>query len=178
LSEYVVELASQAGCKLINTPIIDMQEEPSLGSSQFIIKAEHSGIRRSTTALMERIAIPASSAQSHNPQMVINGQRAIQIEGDIVNIGRSRDNHIVIEDASVSRYHLQLRLRHGRYMLFDTQSQSGTFVNDVAVKQHVLQNSDVIRIGNTHIVYTEDTPPGETTGIFPVIDPDQPEPLD
>ncbi|MCB9454722.1 MAG: DUF3662 domain-containing protein [Anaerolineaceae bacterium] len=174
LSEYVVELAEQAGCKLANTPIVDIQADTTVASPQFVIKAEHSGARRSTTALMERVALPGNHAVPNNPQLVINGQRIVQLQHELINVGRSRDNHVILDDSTVSRHHLQLRLRQGRYILFDTQSQGGTFVNNVSVKQHVLQNSDVIQVGNTQLVYTEDSAPGETTGIFPAI-PDIPD---
>jgi hypothetical protein len=177
LSNYVVELAEQAGCKLANTPVVEVQADEMIANPQVVIKAEHSGARRSTTALMERVALPDNHALPDNPQLVINGQRAILLNQDVINIGRSLDNHIILDDSAVSRHHLQLRLRQGRYILFDTQSQGGTFVNNVVVKQHVLQNSDVIRVGSTQMVYTEDSALGETTGILPVI-PDMPDNTD
>ncbi|MCA9912942.1 MAG: DUF3662 domain-containing protein [Anaerolineae bacterium] len=172
LSEYVVELAEQAGCKLVNTPVVVIQPDATITNPQFIIQAEHSGRQRSTTALMERVALGNDHLRPNNPQLVINGERSIQLESNLINIGRSRDNEIILDDSTVSRHHLQLRLRQGRYILFDTQSHSGTFVNNVAVKQHTLQNSDVIRVGGTQIVYLEDTLLGETTGIIPVTPPE------
>ena len=93
-----------------------------------------------------------------NPQLIVNGETAIPLNSPIINIGRSRDNHIVLNDPYISRHHVQLRLRFGVYTLFDTQSQGGVLVNDVVVREHRLQPGDVIRIGKTQLVYFEDAP--------------------
>ena len=66
----------------------------------------------------------------------------------------------------------KLRLRFGHYVLFDTQSYSGTTVNDVQVKEHILQTGDVICIGRTRLVYIEDSVAGDTQTNHP--DPDDP----
>jgi pSer/pThr/pTyr-binding forkhead associated (FHA) protein len=111
---------------------------------------------------------PANRAPA-NPQLVILNKPPIPLRLNILNVGRSRENHIVIDDPAVSRHHLQLRLRAGRYMLFDTQSNSGTYVNGVRVKEHTLQAGDVILIGTTQLVYTEDSPLSDTqTGTYPM----------
>jgi pSer/pThr/pTyr-binding forkhead associated (FHA) protein len=109
----------------------------------------------------------------HNPQLIVNGKHIIPLQKPIVNIGRSKDNHLVLDDLFVSRHHIQLRLRFGRYTLFDTSSQSGTKVNDVPVREHRLQSGDVIRVGKTQIVYLEDDPNNgeEGTGVNAALDP-------
>ena len=173
LSEHIVELATNAGYRLINLPEVDILANDELSSNKVIVTARHIQKKHSTTAVMQRVETPVSQDTPQNPQLLLHGQIAVPLTRDVINVGRSRDNQIVIDDPAVSRHHLQLRLRFGRYMLFDTQSHGGTTVNDVPVKEHTLQNGDVICIGTTRLVYVEDHSINETqTGIYDPIPPD------
>ncbi len=168
LSDHMVELATSAGYRLDNVPLIDLVTDDTLAAGKVFVQAEHTNRRRNTTAIMQRVdPLPAAPAPV-NPQLLLHGRQPIPLQQDVINIGRSRDNHIIVDDVTVSRHHLQLRLRLGRFLLFDTQSQGGTFVNGVRVKEHTLQAGDVIHIGKTQLVYMEDHPLSDTeTGVYP-----------
>ncbi|NWG15947.1 MAG: DUF3662 domain-containing protein [Chloroflexi bacterium] len=172
LSQHMIELATGAGYRLDNRPIIELQADNTLAGGRLFVRAWHTRRRQNTTALMQRVEAPETGHAPINPHLLVNGSQPIPLRQPLLNIGRDRDNHIILDDAAVSRHHLQLRLRLGRYMLFDTQSQTGTFVNGVRVKEHALQTGDVIHIGNTRLVYMEDQPPseGETASYPPVED--------
>lgn len=173
LGEHMVELATNSGFWLNNSPIVDIQPDPALGIAEVRVRASHMLQKHSTTAVMKRVDLKPAQEAPRNPQLMVTGKQPIPLTQDVINIGRSRDNHIVVDDRAVSRYHLQIRLRFGRYTLFDTQSHGGTFVNDVPIKEHTLQNGDVIRIGNTRLVYIEDHPLGDSqTGHTLPTDPD------
>jgi len=171
LSEHLVELAMNAGYRLNMRPVVEIVPNDELKMGMVTVLANHGKKKTSTTAIMKRVDIDNGPEAPRNPQLLIQGKPTIQLTSDVINIGRSRDNHIVIDDRSVSRYHLQLRLRFGRYTLFDTQSQGGTFVNNVRIKEHILQTGDVIQIGSTLIVYMEDRPTsdGQTQTNDPVV---------
>ena len=162
LGEHIVELASQSGWRLNQTPLISIIADPALDSNELSVFTSHGAMKRNATAVMQRIETPKPDPLPTNPQLIVNGQRVIPLSQPIVNIGRGRDNHIVLDDPYTSRHHAQLRLRFGRYTLFDTHSQGGVMVNDVLVREHRLQSGDVIRLGKTQIVYLEDTTPAET----------------
>src|SRR5690606_19807961 len=96
-----------------------------------------------------------------------SGEKVIPMNQALITIERSQETDIILEDPYVSRHHAQLRLRFGHYTLFDADSQSGTFVNDVRIREHRLQSGDVIRIGATSMVYMEDSPPSDhQTGLL------------
>ncbi len=158
LSEHLVELATNSGYRLNMHPSVDIVAMDSVKVGTITVVANHKHKKNSTTAVMQRVDVQIGKDVPRNPQLLIQGKPTIALLSDIINIGRSRDNHIVIDDHAVSRYHLQLRLRFGRYTLFDTQSQGGTLVNNVKIKEHNLQTGDVIQIGNTRLVYMEDHP--------------------
>jgi pSer/pThr/pTyr-binding forkhead associated (FHA) protein len=99
-------------------------------------------------------------------------RRVIPLDREVVNVGRSRQNHVILDDQRVSRHHAQLRLRFGRYTLYDLDSRSGTLVNGQPVQEWVLQPGDVIALGDVNLIYTEDTDglsdPGDTEAHPPV----------
>jgi hypothetical protein len=170
LSQHLVELASDLDFRLIRTPVVDLQASDQLAASEVNIIARHQGKQRHTTTVMERVSIPSPVDPPSNPHLLVNGGQSIPLSDELVNIGRARENQIVLDDRAVSRHHVQLRLRHGRYMLFDTQSAGGTLVNNTRVYEHHLQSGDVIQIGNTRLVYMEDPRGTDTeTGYMPPV---------
>lgn len=70
---------------------------------------------------------------------------------NIINVGRSLINDIIIEDPYVSKMHCQfIKDDNGNIILIDIDSQNGTYVNAQKIRNKVvLQKNDVVRIGNT-----------------------------
>ena len=68
-------------------------------------------------------------------------------------IGRMSDNDIVFEDKRVSRYHAEILITDGAYIIRDIGSRNGTLVNDVRVTNINLKSSDRITIGNTTLLF-------------------------
>jgi transcriptional regulator with GAF, ATPase, and Fis domain len=71
----------------------------------------------------------------------------------VLSIGRAVSNSICLEDASVSPSHCSISGDNGRFLLIDTESGSGTFVNGIPVKQRVLAPGDEIAIGSSLFVF-------------------------
>ncbi|WP_299489486.1 FHA domain-containing serine/threonine-protein kinase [Acaryochloris sp. IP29b_bin.137] len=70
-----------------------------------------------------------------------------------INIGRSSDNHIVLRDILVSRYHLELHLikpcESSLTWQLNSLGSNGTFVNGKLTHQAELASDDVIQLGLT-----------------------------
>ncbi len=156
LSQHLIELAASTGYRLSEVPVIELNAVPTMEPTDIVVRARHQHATIPSTAVMERIEIPDVPAPQ-NPQLIINGTITIPLSEPLINIGRSRNNHIVLDDPYASRHHAQLRLRFGVYTIFDPQSQGHVLVNDVVVREHRLQPGDVIRLGRTQLVYIEDT---------------------
>jgi pSer/pThr/pTyr-binding forkhead associated (FHA) protein len=74
---------------------------------------------------------------------------------DQINIGRSKENDIVIDNIAVSRRHAQIEKQEGKgYVLRDLNSSNGTLLNNVQIdaNDHALQDGAVIGIGKFEIV--------------------------
>jgi pSer/pThr/pTyr-binding forkhead associated (FHA) protein len=90
--------------------------------------------------------------------LIVEGKRAISLERSITTIGRRPDNHIVINDQHVSRYHAQIRKIKESYVLMDLESTVGTSINGRKIKQAFLKDGDVISIGGSPLLFGIGTP--------------------
>lgn len=154
LSTHMTELAMQLGYRLKNIPVIEILSDRKLPTNGVLVTAQHQDSTGNSTAAMQSVEITTVS-KPENCQLIIDQNRTVELDVDIINVGRHPENQIILDDNHVSRHHLQLRLRQGIYILFDVGSQSGTYVNGIRIKQHPLKSGDIIRIGKTHILYLE-----------------------
>ena len=77
----------------------------------------------------------------------------IELTGEPLSIGRSREADIPLLDDKVSRVHCGIRLSDGEFYLKDLKSRNGTFVNGQRVEDTVkLQPGDRIQVGATVFV--------------------------
>jgi len=86
--------------------------------------------------------------------------------GEIVTIGRSPGNNLVLQDEQVSRNHALIRREGNGYLIIDLGSANGTFINDKPVTTATPLNSrDVIRLGECKFTFRyageQDTPAPE-----------------
>lgn len=108
--------------------------------------------------------------------------------GRTVTIGRTATNQIVIKDERCSRYHAEIFLTQGQWVLRDLDSRNGTLVNGERVRgDSVLKPGDVVTIAHIQMAFVHDlsqafADPGgsgrglnEPTVTLPAVDPqDQP----
>ena len=71
----------------------------------------------------------------------------------VITIGRGRESNIVINDAKISRIHLQIvQDDNGNCSVVDLNSANGTFVNGRRIRgEFYLQSSDTVMIGDTFL---------------------------
>jgi hypothetical protein len=80
-------------------------------------------------------------------------RRDIVLGSDPLAIGRDPQNDITLDDRRVSRKHAEIRLRLGRYTLYDLQSTNGTYVNGRRVAEVVLADGDRLSIGGVELQF-------------------------
>ena len=77
----------------------------------------------------------------------------IELTGEPLSIGRSREADIPLLDDKVSRVHCGIRLSDGEFYLKDLKSRNGVFVNGQRVEDTVkLKVGDRIQVGSTVFV--------------------------
>lgn len=90
--------------------------------------------------------------------LIVEGKHTVDLNKPLIRLGRALDNDIILEDRRVSRYHAQLRLRYGRYLLHDMGSTGGTTVNGFPAQEIVLHAGDTISLSGVDLIYAEDQP--------------------
>jgi len=75
---------------------------------------------------------------------------------DMCTIGRHQTSLIVIDHPSVSSHHAEVvRTSHGRYLLRDLCTRSGSFVGGERVVERFLVDGDDVRIGEVRLRFEE-----------------------
>jgi hypothetical protein len=93
-------------------------------------------------------------------------QRQWKIESNLISIGRSEANNIVLPSTGVSKYHAIIVRDAHSLTVIDQNSANGIFVNDVKVHKRKLQYWDEIQIFEYVIRYMASARlPGEQEGV-------------
>jgi pSer/pThr/pTyr-binding forkhead associated (FHA) protein len=69
-------------------------------------------------------------------------------------IGRSKSNHLRVDDMTVSRNHATIEVHEDRVIISDLSSANGTFVNNTRIHQAELQDGDIFRIATFQFLVT------------------------
>ncbi len=79
--------------------------------------------------------------------------------GDYIGVGRGANNDIIVEDASISKFHAFIVQEATGFSLSDAGSRNGTFVNDERVGSYrdsrpvALHDGDRVRLGEVRLTY-------------------------
>jgi len=75
----------------------------------------------------------------------------LQLEEDVIAIGRSKENNIVIKNIKASRRHARIERIGATYQITDLGSGNGTKVNGKKIDFQALNKGDEIAIGDARI---------------------------
>ena len=93
-----------------------------------------------------------SPSLKQNVFLIFNRQ-IIPLDKEITRLGRQLDNDIVFNEEFVSRFHAEIRLEDGKYVLYDNESTSGTLVNSQKIDRCVLNSGDLISLASIQIMF-------------------------
>ncbi len=89
--------------------------------------------------------------------LILNRQ-IIPLEKKVTRLGRNFDNDVVLHEEFVSRLHAEIRFEDGRFVLYDRDSTSGTFVNSQKIERCVLNSGDLISLANLQMMFVNNNP--------------------
>ena len=75
------------------------------------------------------------------------------ITADGVIIGRSSESSIFLDDITVSRTHATIVKKDKSFVLKDSGSLNGTYINNISVNEHTLVSGDEFQIGKFHLLF-------------------------
>ncbi len=87
--------------------------------------------------------------------LIVNRQM-IPVVKNKTTLGRHLENDIVFHEDFLSRYHAEIINEDGKYVLYDKNSTSGSFVNGKKIERCVLNSGDLISFANINIMFVND----------------------
>jgi len=72
-----------------------------------------------------------------------------------ITIGRADQNILQFKDVKISRFHCQINRTPMGYLLSDSGSSNGTFLNGNKIQRTMLHNNDFVKIGNIEIIFMD-----------------------
>jgi pSer/pThr/pTyr-binding forkhead associated (FHA) protein len=82
------------------------------------------------------------------------GERFV-LDADLTRLGRHPDSEISLDDITVSRRHADVYRVDDGYVVADSGSLNGTYVNQERVERASLQHGDELQIGKFRLVFFE-----------------------
>ena len=79
--------------------------------------------------------------------------QSFPLTGERMTIGRSPETDVFLDDVTVSREHATLVRRGGQWLLDDSGSLNGTYVNRQRVDSHRLEDGDELQIGKFKLTF-------------------------
>jgi pSer/pThr/pTyr-binding forkhead associated (FHA) protein len=92
------------------------------------------------------------SVNQPTASLVVNKQ-VIPLSKKVTRLGRHLDNDIVIHEEFLSRYHAEVILEEGQYVIYDKNSTGGTHVNGRKIERCLLNSGDLISLVNIQIMF-------------------------
>jgi len=84
--------------------------------------------------------------------LIVNKQ-IIPLTKPVITFGRQLGNDIVFHEDFLSRSHAEIVHQDDKYILYDKESTSGTFVNGIKIDQCALNSGDLISLANILIMF-------------------------
>lgn len=82
-------------------------------------------------------------------------KQLVPITRQTTSIGRHPTNDLIINDPRVSRWHAQLRFEENQFVIHDTASTFGTFLNSEKIEQAAVKTGDTISFAQTPVLFID-----------------------
>jgi len=176
MATSLYEKGQSDGFQFLKPPTIDLIIDDRVPKNKFLVSAGFStpAPNLPDTAPMAADALfPEGQSMPEAAYFIIGGKIHFPLDKPVVNIGRHSESDLILDDLHVSRHHAQLRAINQHFVIFDTGSTGGLFLNNKRIAQATLHSGDVVRVGVINLIYIqESTSTNPTTAI--AIDEDNP----
>jgi hypothetical protein len=169
LADILQRAGEEAGYRFLAPPMVRVITDPGLSLQEVQVLTTFSQAEPGDTSILPLAhSLAQASAGGMDPAssgadpssgafLIVDGVRTVPVTRQGLTIGRRPDMSLVLEDIHVSRVHAQIRLVQGRYVIFDLDSSSGTYVNGQRVTQCVLHPGDVISLAGVQLVFGDES---------------------
>lgn len=107
--------------------------------------------------------LPPPSEEGSFMLVIIEGVPAkwVKLEKEKTMIGRAEDADIQIIDPNISRIHCAVENNNRNLVIEDNNSRNSVFVNGEKISRRNLCDGDIIRIGDSELVFVKNSPSDE-----------------
>ena len=102
---------------------------------------------------MDEKDLTQNQAATQQGVFLIVNRQMIPLVKPITTLGRHLGNDIVFHEEFLSRHHAEIAYEDGRYVLYDKNSTSGTYVNGKKIEKCFLNSGDLISFANINIMF-------------------------
>lgn len=142
-------------CSQCGTPIPEAETRfcPHCG------KPQRAGVTVCLSCGVSLQPIVSSSPRVREPHLVRplpDGREEIAfiLDRPVITVGKTLDNHFVIDDPTVSKHHAKFVWHpSGGFVLVDLGSTNGTYINGQRVREDLLRDGFEIRFGRARFIY-------------------------
>jgi len=172
LSEAVLGAARDRGFTLLAYPTVELERDEDQAPGDVRVSCALvdatgeevdpgskalGGVESGHTMVLDREALLHDKPRAPKAELeIVRERRRIKLGAEPCSIGRDQQNDVVLDDRAISRKHAEIRLRLGRYTLYDLQSTNGTYVNGRRVAEVVLADGDRITISGNDLVLKQE----------------------
>lgn len=72
-------------------------------------------------------------------------------EGDVLTVGTAPGNDVVVQDRTVSGYHLELIAKDSGILVIDLGSTNGTYAHQVSISKAIVRPETILKIGRSQL---------------------------
>jgi len=133
----------------LNLGLRSIQTPGEISAAEVFLQRTEASVR----AIIAEVCAPGSD----KAMLVIHrgpaqGSRFL-LDSETTSIGRSPESDVFFDDVTVSRKHAQIQRSNKEFVVVDSQSLNGTYVNSLSVTEQVLRMGDELQIGKFHLLF-------------------------
>ncbi len=137
-------------------PVCTVCGHHALPEDRFCGKCGHSMLVADATGALDLDVVP--DAQGDSAVLVVwrgpNEGASFPLHGDVVDVGRSPDSGIFLDDITVSRHHARLTHNAEGWTLTDAGSLNGSYLNRSRINgAAALRSGDEVQIGKYRFTF-------------------------
>ncbi len=102
---------------------------------------------------MDEKEIAENQLSSQPGVFLIVNRQMIPLTKPVTTIGRQLGNDLVFHEEFLSRHQAEIVYEDGKYILYDKQSTSGTYVNGKKIERCILNSGDLLSFANINIMF-------------------------